>query len=292
MWENFQMSVNARLLELSGLIMVVTTISACSPLAVLNVLSPSRHYERQRDVAYGDDSRQRLDLYLPSPIPDRAPLVVFFYGGGWTSGAKQDYEFVAASLTEAGLIVAIPDYRLFPDVRFPVFVEDGALAVASSLAYLSNNGTKPSGMYLMGHSAGAHIAAMLAMNEEYLAAHSIETGILDGFIGLSGPYDFLPIEGGYLEEVFPNSNRAASQPINFVSEAAPRTLLIHGSDDTTVNVLNSQKLAAALRERAVDVTLKTYEGVGHIKVMLGLARPLDFTTSTLEDSRAFIFSSL
>jgi acetyl esterase/lipase len=217
-----------------------------------------------------------------------APLVVFFYGGGWRSGAKQDYEFVAASLTEAGLIVAIPDYRLFPDVRFPVFVEDGALAVASSLAYLSKTGTELSGIYLMGHSAGAHIAAMLAMNEEYLAAHALETGAIEGFIGLSGPYDFLPIEGGYLTEVFPSWNRATSQPINFVTRAAPHTLLIHGTDDTTVDVSNSQNLAAALRDHEVDVMLRTYEGVGHVRVMLGLAKPLKLTTRTLEDSLAFI----
>jgi acetyl esterase/lipase len=143
----------------------------------------------------------------------------------------------------------------------------------------------------MGHSAGAHIAAMLAMNGDYLASHDIETDALGGFIGLSGPYDFLPIEGGFLEEVFPPTSRSASQPINFVSPAAPPTLLIHGTGDTTVSIANSRGLAAALRERAVDVTLKTYEGVGHVRIMLGLAKPVDFLARTLEDSRAFILDT-
>ena len=278
----------SKLSRLSSAAAVVMSLGACSPLSILNVLSPSRHYEPQLDVAYGDDVRQRLDLYLPTSIPAAAPLVVFFYGGGWRSGAKTDYEFVAASLTEAQMIVAIADYRLFPEVRFPAFVEDGAIAVASSLAHLRAQGIEPAGIYLMGHSAGAHIAALLAMNETYLAAHGIDSTNLAGFIGLSGPYDFLPIEGGYLEDVFPRPSRSASQPITFVRSGAPRTLLIHGTGDTTVDVSNSRKLATALRERSVDVTLKTYEGVGHVRVMLGLAKPIRLTASTLEDSRAFI----
>lgn len=267
---------------------VLVSLSACSPLRVLNVLSSSRHYERQPDLSYGSDPRQRLDVYLPTSAAESAPLVVFFYGGGWRGGNKSNYEFVAASLTEMGNVVVIPDYRLFPNVRFPSFVEDGALALAWSLANLPSYGAAPSRVYVMGHSAGAHIAALLAMNEDYLAAHGIETDVLSGFIGLAGPYDFLPIEGGYLETVFPPASRAASQPINFVSAAAPPTLLIHGTDDTTVSISNSRSLADALRENAVDVTLKTYEEAGHVAVMLGLAKPLRFIASTLEDSRDFI----
>ena len=255
------------------------------------MLSPSRHYVPERNLHYGTDARQRLDVYLPSPAPEKAPLVVFFYGGSWTNGDKADYEFVAASLTEAGIIVVIPDYRLFPAVRFPAFVEDGALAVAWSLRNLSSYGVDASSVYVMGHSAGAHIAAMLAMNEDYLAAHDVDTDTLNGFIGLSGPYDFLPIEGEFLQSVFPLTSRAASQPINFVSATAPPTLLIHGTDDTTVSISNSLGLTAALRERAVDVTLKTYEGAGHVRVMLGLAKPIDFLASTLEDSQAFILGT-
>ena len=277
--------------KLVATIALLLSLSACSPLKVLSVLSPSRHYERQLDLPYGDDPRQRLDVYLPVQAPEGAPLVVFFYGGSWTSGAKENYEFVAASLTEAGMIVVIPDYRVFPDVQFPAFVEDGALAVAWSLANLSRYGLDHSSVYLMGHSAGAHIAAMLAMNGDYLAAQDIGVDALNGFIGLSGPYDFLPIEGGYLEEVFPIANRATSQPIDFVSPAAPPTLLIHGTGDTTVSISNSRRLAAALREHAVDVTLKTYEDAGHVRVVLGLAGPLEFVSSTLEDSRAFILAT-
>jgi acetyl esterase/lipase len=282
------MSILSRLVAATVTLLLLT---ACSPLKVLGILSPSRHYASELDLHYGADARQRLDVYLPSPVPETAPLVVFFYGGSWTNGDKADYEFVAASLTEAGIVVVIPNYRLYPAVRFPAFVEDGADAVAWSLANISSYGVNPSSVYVMGHSAGAHIAAMLAMNGDYLASRDIETDALAGFIGLSGPYDFLPIEGGFLEEVFPPTSRSASQPINFVSPAAPPTLLIHGTGDTTVSIANSRGLAAALRERAVDVTLKTYEGVGHVRIMLGLAKPVDFLARTLEDSRAFILDT-
>ncbi len=270
---------------------VPVLLAACSPLKVLSVLSPSGHYAPQLDLPYGDDARQRLDVYLPSPLPETAPVVVFLYGGSWTDGNKADYEFVAASLTEDGVIVVIPDYRLYPGVRFPAFVEDGALAVAWSLANIPRYGVTPSKVYLMGHSAGAHIAAMLALDGDYLAVHDLKPKTIDGFIGLSGPYDFLPIEGGILEDLFPPASRAASQPINFVSAAAPPTLLIHGTADTTVSIANSRGLAAALRAHAVDVTLKTYEGAGHARVMLGLAKPIDFVASTLADSREFILGT-
>lgn len=264
------------------------TLTGCSPVQLINGLSPSSHYQLTADLAYGRADRQILDVYSPRSAHGPSPLVVFFYGGGWQNGNKEDYEFVASSLTQAGYVVIIPDYRLFPDVVFPAFVEDGAAAVAWALQNAVQYGADPDRVFLMGHSAGAHISALLTTDQRYLAEHAIMAGQLKGFIGLSGPYDFLPIKSGYLLDVFPEANREASQPVNFVTAGAPPTLLIHGTDDDLVDSTNSENFAKRLSEHGVDVDLQLYEGVGHAEVVAALAPPLDFTSETLADIREFL----
>ena len=264
-------------------------LAACSPLKMLSVVSPSGHYERTPDLRYGDHERHVLDVYTPLAAAPNAPLVVYFYGGGWTDGHKEEFEFVASSLTRAGMVVAIPDYQLYPDIVFPTYVEDGAKAVAWTLANAKRFGADSDRTYLMGHSAGAQIAALLAIDRRYLEAEEARPESVVGLLGLSGPYDFLPLtEDNYLQQLFPPSNREAAQAINYVSSKSPATLLIHGGDDDIVEPGNSERLAARLQEFDVPVTMKNYAGVGHGRIVVALAPPLDFIASTLEDCIAFI----
>ena len=264
-------------------------LAGCSPLKLLSVVSPSGHYERAADLHYGDQQRQILDVYTPLEGSEDAPLVVYFYGGGWRDGHKEEFEFVASSLTQAGFVVAIPDYQLYPDVVFPTYVEDGAAAVAWALENASRFGADRSRTYLMGHSAGAQIAALLAIDGRYLEGEGADSRNIVGLLGLSGPYDFLPLtEDNYLQQLFPPPVRDASQAIRFVSAEAPPTLLIHGGDDDIVEPGNSVRLAARLESFDVPVTLKNYAGVGHGRIVVALAPPLDFIASTLEDCIAFI----
>ena len=267
-------------------------LAGCSPLTLLNQTSPDRHYERTADIAYGPEPRHALDVYHPVEALPSRPLVVFFYGGAWRSGAKENYEFVASALTEAGITVVIPDYRLFPDVAFPAFVEDAAAAVSWSVRNADELGISTDAIFLMGHSAGAHIASLVALDPSYLAGQPDPTVSIRAWIGLSGPYDFLPIESGFLLDVFPEDSRDQSQPVNYVSAAAPPALLIHGTGDTTVHIENSESLANRLREEGVAARLTTYDGVGHVSVMLALAPTLDFLADTLQDSRAYILEML
>lgn len=270
-------------------IFVGFVLVACSPLTLLSSVSPSQHFERVPDLPYGTADRQRLDFYRPRDVTDDAPLVVFFYGGGWKNGTKEEYEFVASSLTRAGFVVAIPDYRVFPDIRFPTFVEDGAAAVVWAEQNAARFGADGRKLYLMGHSAGAHIAALLALDKRYLAKAGSSAENIAGLIGLSGPYDFLPIgAGSYLLDVFPEETRDDSQPINFVAASSPPALLIHGGDDRVVQEGNSERLAERLRSFGVPVTLQRYAGVGHGRIVVALAPPLDFIAATLDDCVAFI----
>lgn len=263
-------------------------ISGCSPLHVVNGLSPSSHYQLTSDIAYGDLDRQTLDVYAPVGADGSSPLLVYFYGGGWRKGDKSHFEFVASSLTRAGYVVVIADYRRFPDVVFPAFIEDGAMAVAWAMKNADDYGADTSKLFLMGHSAGAHTAALLSLDSYYLAKHGIDTRDIDGLVGLSGPYDFLPITESYLPELFPEDTHFASQPVNFVSADSPPTLLIHGTDDDLVVPANSESLAGKLAAAGVDVTLKLYAGAGHALTVVSLAPPLDFTTQAVEDTRIFL----
>lgn len=264
--------------------------AACRPVSVVNALSPSAHYERFADIAYGGAPRQQLDLYRPASEAPDAPVVIFFYGNGWREASKADFEFVASSLTQAGFVVIIPDYRTYPEVTFPAFVEDGARAVAWAAHNIDGlaDGARP--LFVMGHSAGAQIAALLAFDEKYLAGPGGSAPPIAGFLGLSGPYDFLPLEPGYMAEVFPEDSRPQSQPIAFVSARAPRSLLIHGTSDERVLPEHSERLAAALESAGVAVTLKFYDGAGHARVVAALAPPLQFIADTMADCIAFIGS--
>jgi len=261
---------------------------ACSPLHVVNSVSQSDHYELIPSIAYGDLERQTLDVYAPRVTDGLSPLVVYFYGGGWRKGDKDHFEFVASSLTKSGYVVVIADYRRFPDVVFPAFISDGAKAVAWAVANAGRYGADTSKLFLMGHSAGAHTAALLSLDARYLAAHDIDTKDVSGFVGLSGPYDFLPINSGYLLQVFPERTRADSQPVNFVTADAPPALLIHGTGDDLVVPANSESLAKKMSAAGADATLKLYDGAGHALTVVSLASPLDFTSRTLDDTRAFL----
>ncbi len=276
--------------RITFVVAIVSAFTACSPTVLLNGLSPSSHFERTTGIAYGDLEHQTLDIYTPIATAAPAPLVVYFYGGGWIKGNKENFEFVASSLTEAGYVVVIADYRRFPEVVFPAFIEDGALADALEMENAGNYGADIETMFLMGHSAGAHIAAMLSTDGSYLGRHAVNTEDLSGLVGLSGPYDFLPLTEGYLLDVFPEESREASQPVNYVTAATPPTLLIHGTDDDIVYAANSESLARTLADHGVDVTLELYDGVGHASVVVALAPPLDFTRRTLEDVRTFLDS--
>jgi len=270
---------------------VLISISGCSALQVISDTSPSSHYQKTSAIRYADGDQGLLDYYEPVEVASTAPTIVFFYGGGWRDGKRQNYEFVASALTQAGFRVVIPDYRRYPEVQFPAFMHDAAKAVAWTHGVLEEQEKGSGGtveIYLMGHSAGAHIAALLATDSSYLTRESVPSETIVALIGLSGPYDFLPVDSGYLQEVFPEGQRAASQPINFVSAATPPSLLIHGEDDDVVEPGNSERFAQALEAAGVAVELKRYPGTGHGRVAAALAPQLDFLSDTLEDTIRFI----
>jgi acetyl esterase/lipase len=164
-------------------------LAGCSPLAMVNTIAPDDGFVLDRAIAYGPQERQKLDVYYPEIRNPRAPVLVFFYGGSWRRGDRVKYKFVGQALSSRGYVTVIPDYRLYPDVRFPVFVEDGA----ASVAWVKENiAASANGIVLVGHSAGAHLAALLALDTRYLSREGISERTISGMIGLAGPYAFEP----------------------------------------------------------------------------------------------------
>ena len=271
-----------------GVLLLV--LSACSPVKLLNALTPDSTFDKTAGIAYGDDPRQKLDVYVPRHALPDAPVVVFFYGGSWNSGAREDYNFVGEALASRGIVAVVADYRLYPQVRYPLFLQDAARAVAWTKANIREFSGNPQRLYLMGHSSGGYNAAMLALDGDLLAAAGMSPKDLRGWIGLAGPYDFLPIENPAVRPVFfwPDSP-PQSQPINHVSRDAPPALLIAASRDELVNpTRNTGGLAHKLRAAGVPVQDFYYSRPNHITLVATLSRPLRGLAPVLDQVVGFI----
>ncbi len=264
-------------------------LAGCSPFKIVNGLVPSSNFRATDALPYGELPRQRLDVYQPAQAERGAPVVVFFYGGNWNAGQRGDYLFVGEALASKGFVAVLPDYRLYPEVRFPDFLHDGAAAVRWTLDNIARFGGDPKRVFLMGHSAGAYNAAMLALDPQYLRSVDVEPKQIRGLIGLAGPYDFLPLTGEISKAVFgfPNTS-PATQPIHFVSRDDPPALLITGDADRTVDPGNSTRLAIQLRKHGVAVREIAYPGVSHAKLVGALAAPFRGIAPVLDDVAAFV----
>jgi acetyl esterase/lipase len=272
--------------------LVLGCLSACSALDALNALSPGKALRTSAAVPYGSNARHKLDIYTPAKAAAGAPVVVFFMGGNWVTGERDDFAFVGRALASRGYVVVIPDYRLYPEVKYPDFIDDAAQAVAWTAREIAAFGGDPQRLYVMGHSAGAYNAAMVALDPAYLARHGMKASALRGWIGMAGPYDFLPIENPTTRPVFHFPDTPpASQPINHVGKASPRALLIAANKDKLVNpVRNTGAMAGKLRANGVYVKEIYYDGVNHVTLVGSLAAPLRLLAPALDDIDAFIRS--
>lgn len=247
------------------------------PVELLNRTIPRRGLTIERGLAYGPEARHRLDLYRPAGAAGPLPVVVFLYGGGWDQGRREDYLFVGEALARQGFLVAVPDYRLFPQVLFPAFLQDGARALAWVREQAAARGGDTERLFLLGHSAGAYNAAFLALDPQWLAAEGLTPAALAGVAGLAGPYGFDPLARADTRPIFDcGLPSEALQPLSHAAlgatAGAPPFLLLHGAADRTVQPRNSSRLAAALEAAGVPADCRLFPGLGHVGVVLALAR--------------------
>ena len=260
--------------RLAGLILMLPWLTGCVSgyFAALNRGSPP---EPPRSLQFLPQQEVALDVF-PGAGDGPRPTLVFFYGGRWQDGRRQDYAFVGEQLAAAGITTVVADYRLYPEVRFPTFVEDAAAAVAWARRNAARINGREDALFVAGHSAGAHIVALLGSDPRYLAAHGMKPRDLAGVIGIAGPYDFLPLRADDLIDIFSDDpqKQASSQPVNHVDGDEPPFLLLHGASDLLVWARNSERLKARFEAIGAPVELKVYPGVGHIRILGSLRYPL------------------
>ena len=273
-----------------GAVLFFLLLTGCSAFDVVNSLVPNRGYTRTSNIAYGKFPRQTLDLYQPKNAQPNASIVIFFYGGSWSSGHKEDYRFVAQALSSRGFIAVLPDYRLYPTVAFPVFVQDGALAFRWVHDHAASFGGDPKHIYLMGHSAGAHIAALLALDGRYLNAVGLDRSDIRAMAGLAGPYDFR-ISPKYRPALNLHSTTEPVnpdiEPINFVDGHEPPMLLLQGGQDHTVDPANAVRLADRIHQFNGEVKVIFYPSRGHVGLVQALAFPFRWLAPVLNDTTEF-----
>ncbi len=286
------MTVRRPLLLAGAALAAIALLAACSPVTTLNALVPRGSYQLDDDIAYGTGPRQRLDVYRPTQAapPGGHPLVVFFYGGSWNEGSRGDYRFVGEALASRGIIAVVPDYRLYPDVRYPEFLVDSAGALAYAMQHAARLGADPKRVFVMGHSAGGYNAAMLALDRRWLAPSGRSPAALAGWIGLAGAYDFYPMGNPAARPVFFHPNYPPdSQPIGFVGAGSPPAFLAAPVDDPLVDpARNTRQMADKLDAAGVPVELRIYPRVSHVTLVGALAAPLRWLAPVLDDVSRFV----
>jgi acetyl esterase/lipase len=265
-------------------------LSSCAATTVLNALEPKRYVVATRDVAYAPGPRRGADVYAPRKPGVHRPVVIFIYGGGWDSGEKAQYGFVGAALASHGYLTVIPNYRVYPGGRYPDFLDDCALAVRWVHDHAADYGGDPRQIFLMGHSAGAYNAAMLALDGRWLGAVGLDPHRdIRGVVGLAGPYDFLPLRSDELRAIFGAAGQAPdSQPINHVDGRQPPMFLAHDLGDKVVYPRNTERLAAKINAVGGEVQTRYYKGLSHALMIGVFASPLRFMAPVFRDAVQFI----
>ena len=278
-------------------LLAIAIVIATAPLAAaqVTIFSPFNlaaavdgGVRKHENVAYADGDRKKLDIYRPEKADGPAPVVMFIYGGGWRAGDKFEYDFVGRAFAANGYVAVIPDYRKFPEVTYPEFLQDNAAAIKWIEDNIVGYGGDTKRFFLAGHSAGAYNSVMLALDGSYLREYGVTMSIR-AVAGISGPYNFYPFEYGEVRETFGVApNPEGTQPVNLVTADAPPMLLASGTTDPIVRVENSQALAQRLKAQGVWVTEKYYDGFGHMEPVIALGAMWRWRMPVLADTLEFL----
>lgn len=246
------------------ILLCFTFLASCSQLLFKVANAPTHSFEGtiELDIPYGDLDAQKLDIYTPKAQTSPPPVVIFFHGGRWTFGNKSQYKFVGMTLAELGYMVVIPNTRLYPEVKFPIFIEDAAKSIAWVHSNIASYGGGQE-LFVAGHSSGAHMAALIVADQSYLEAFGLSVDIINAFAGMSGPYDFEP-KAPELKDMFgPPSQYPQMAVTNFIDGNEPPMLLIYTNEDETVHIRNLELLKAGIERANGKVETIIYSSGGH-----------------------------
>ncbi len=243
-----------------------------------------------KNVGFGDHG-QKLDIWRGDEASQssRLPVVIFWHGGGWVKGSRQDYAFAAKAFAREGFLVVIPDYRKVPDVHFPDYIIDGAQAVRWVQDNIAQYGGDPENIALSGHSAGAHTAVLIALDPSWIENANGNIESIKAVVGMSGPYDFYPFDKKRsIDAMAQYEEPERTQPVNFARADAPAMLLLTSTKDTIVRPRNAIRLTEKLEAVGANVAMINYEGLTHEEVMMAISIPFRRTATVLKDSAKFL----
>lgn len=269
-------------------VLMLVPLSACDGAQLLDLVVSDDGYKLHRDIEFGPHRREKLDIYVPEKPNPSGAVLLFFHGGAWQKGDKNRYRFIGQAFASRGYVTVVANYRLYPQVHYPVFMADSARALAWTYRHIKEYGGNEDNIFVAGHSAGAYNAVLLALNEEFMREQGGRSSWMRGAIGLSGPYDFLPFTDPEIRAIFSRADAKDTQPINHARKGAPPLLLMSGDADHEVGLSNTQHLAARMKKLGGDVTSHVYPGVGHIGIVLALAESFHHRAPTLEHMLAFM----
>lgn len=252
----------------------VTNSSAGTLDRIDSIFASSNTVKRVAAEQYGADPAQRAELWRPVDGPTDKPLIVFIHGGGWNSGAPEDYRFVARTFGNLGYPVALVGYRLVPGGEFPAMLEDSAQGVAWAARAAPAHDIGDHGIVLMGHSAGAYNVLMLGLDPQWLGQADVPQSEISGIVSLAGPTDFYPFTSDSARAAFGAADPIVqTQPITFARGDAPPILLLTGTEDTSVKPRNSRVLAEAITAKGGTAEKEEFAGMSHAGIIMALSKP-------------------
>ena len=263
---------------------VLALLVACSGVRVLNAITPSGSYKLAKDISYTQGARQALDIYQPNEPRANAPIIVFIHGGSWDSGSKNIYKFIGESFASEGYTTVIPNYRLYPEVRYPEFINDTAAAIAFTAKRYEN-----SPLIIISHSAGAYNAVMVSVAPKYLKSQGVDVcQTIAGTVGMAGPYGALKLKKEPYITIFPDRHVGKDAPLHLINGPTPPLFLPIGDKDTTVSDLQGRELAKKIEARGGKAEFKLYPGLNHTDMAKVLSKYFDEDTTLKTDILRFI----
>lgn len=281
-----------------GLALAAQQAQALSALAVVNGITASNGVSVSKDILYGDEATQDLDIYYPKPLAQamRAeqtitatyPMVVFVHGGSWESGSKEEYAFVGQSLAQAGYVTAVINYRKAPEHVYPDYVEDTAQAIAWSYKNAASLHADPERLAVIGHSAGAFNVVAAVSNQDFLAPYGISPDDITAVVGIAGPYSYDFRKYGGSSAFASDATPDGVMPDRQLKGPQPPYLLLTAENDKTVYDTNTVKMTQALKAFGATVETGEIKGASHATSIGAMAPPLRW----LNDVRAQVLSYL
>lgn len=272
------------ILAMGGIALATQQAQALSALGLVNGITSSGGVSVSRNILYGDEPLQDLDLYYPKPLAQAMqaehsisasyPMVVFVHGGSWESGSKEDYAFVGQSLAQAGYITAVINYRKAPEHVYPDYVEDTAKAIAWSYNNATSFHADPQRFAVVGHSAGAFNMMAAVSNSDFLAPYGMSPSDINAVVGIAGPYSYDFRKFGSASAFPADATPDEVMPDRHIKGVQPPYLLLTAENDKTVYDQNTIRMTQALREYGATVENGEIKGASHATSIGAMAPPL------------------